>query len=51
MGPLGIKWGTPTTRQWKGQPVGFMSGRKYTNERKNLAKYTMKVAKDMGDSP
>jgi hypothetical protein len=52
LGPLGgIKWGTPTTRQWKGQPVGFMSGRKYTNTRKNLAKYTMKVAKDMGIPP
>jgi len=51
MGPLGIKWGTPTTRQWDGKSVGFMSGRKYTNTRKNLAKYTMKVAKDMGIPP
>jgi len=52
LGPLGgIKFGTPTTRQWKGKPIGFMSGRKYTNMRQNLAKYTMKVAEDMGIPP
>lgn len=51
LGPNGISFGTPTTRQWGGKPVGFMSGSRYTPERKALAAYAMVEARDLGIPP
>jgi len=46
-----LNFGAPTTRFWDGKRVKFMSGRRYSTARKNLAEYARQVAVREGIPP